>query len=125
MVVRTEEHPRRRRGGRSFESGSWLFMRASGVALVVLALLHFAITHVTNDVADTGYAFVAQRWDNPLWRAFDWLLLALALLHGLNGVRWIVGDYVRSPRARSVTFGTVAAFSGLLFAAGTLTILTF
>lgn len=100
-------------------------MRASGVALVVLSLLHFAITHITNDVADTGYAFVAQRWDNPLWRAFDWLLLALALLHGLNGVRWIVDDYVRSPRARTVTFGAVAGVSGLLFAAGTLTILTF
>ena len=122
MAVRTEH---RRRGGRSFESKSWLFMRVSGAALVVLALLHFAITHITNDVSDTGYAFVAQRWDNPLWRAFDWLLLALALVHGLNGVRWIVDDYVRSRRARAVTFGAMAGISGLLFAAGTLTILSF
>jgi succinate dehydrogenase / fumarate reductase membrane anchor subunit len=124
-VVRTEDHAGRRRGGRSFESKSWLFMRASGVALVVLSLLHFAITHITNDVTETGYAFVAQRWDNPLWRAFDWTLLALALLHGLNGVRWIVDDYVRNPRARALTFGVIAGLSGVLFAAGTLTILTF
>ncbi len=123
MAVRTQEE--RRRGGRSFESKSWLFMRVSGIALVVLALLHFAITHITNDVADTGYAFVSQRWDNPLWRAFDWLLLALALLHGLNGLRWIVDDYVRSRRSRAITFGAIVGVSGFLFLAGTLTILTF
>ncbi|MDQ6927730.1 MAG: succinate dehydrogenase, hydrophobic membrane anchor protein [Actinomycetota bacterium] len=123
MAVRAKD--KRGRRGRSFESKSWLFMRMSGVALVVLALLHFAITHITNDVADTGYAFVVKRWDNPLWRAFDWLLLALALLHGLNGVRWIIDDYVRSPTARTVVFGAIVGVSGLLFAAGTLTILTF
>ena len=115
----------RRQGRRSFEATSWLFMRLSGVALVVLSLLHFAITHITNDVVDTNYAFVAQRWDNPLWRIFDWTLLALALLHGLNGVRWIVDDYVRSPRAKTLTFTAIAGASGLLFAIGTLTILTF
>lgn len=123
MAVPTDE--RRQRGGHSFESKSWLFMRASGLALVVLALLHFAITHITTDVADTGFAFVTRRWDNPLWRAFDWLLLALALLHGLNGVRWIVDDYVRNPRARVLVFGTVVGVSGALFLAGTLTIVTF
>lgn len=110
---------------RSFEAWSWLFMRISGVALVVLSLLHFGITHITNDVAETDFAFVAQRWDNPLWRAFDWLLLALALFHGLNGVRWIVGDYVRSPRARAATFGVIFGISMVLFIGGTLTILTF
>ncbi|HUQ63460.1 MAG TPA: succinate dehydrogenase, hydrophobic membrane anchor protein [Acidimicrobiales bacterium] len=115
----------RQQGRRSFEAQSWLFMRLSGVALVVLALLHFAITHITNDVVDTNYAFVAQRWNDPLWRVFDWALLALALLHGLNGVRWIVDDYVRNPKARRITFAAVAGASCLLFGAGTLTILTF
>ena len=32
-----------------------------------------------------------------MWRLFDWTLLALALFHGLNGLRWIIDDYVRSP----------------------------
>ncbi|MDQ6910856.1 MAG: succinate dehydrogenase [Actinomycetota bacterium] len=123
MSLQTGEHGQR--GGRSFESKSWLFMRVSGLALVVLALLHFALTHITTDVADTGFAFVTRRWGNPLWRAFDWLLLALALLHGLNGVRWIVDDYVRNPRARVVVFGAVIGVSGALFVAGTLTIVTF
>lgn len=117
--------PTKPKAGRSFESKSWLFMRISGVTLVVLALLHFAITHITNDVVDTNYAFVARRWGNPLWRAFDWLLLGLALVHGLNGVRGIIDDYVRDPRRRAIVLGLVVGVSGLLFAAGTLTIATF
>src|SRR5205085_2255141 len=52
---------------RSFEAWSWLFMRISGVALVVLALLHFALTHLINDVAQTNSGFVSDRWHNPLW----------------------------------------------------------
>jgi succinate dehydrogenase / fumarate reductase membrane anchor subunit len=109
----------------NFETWSWLFMRVSGLALVFLALLHFAITHITNDVADTDFEFVARRWDNPLWRAFDWLLLALALLHGLNGLRIVIDDYVRTPARRAVVKATLYTVSGVLFAYGSLTILIF
>jgi succinate dehydrogenase / fumarate reductase, membrane anchor subunit len=115
-------HPRR---GRSFETWSWFFMRLSGLALVFLALLHFAITHIVNDVVDTDYGFVANRWDNPLWRLFDWLLLALALLHGLNGMRWITEDYLRRPRVRARVQVVLYAVSTALFAWGTFTILAF
>jgi succinate dehydrogenase / fumarate reductase membrane anchor subunit len=110
---------------RSFETWSWFFMRLSGLALVFLALVHFAVTHIVNDVVDTDYDFVANRWDNPLWRIFDWLLLALALSHGLNGLRWIVGDYVRRPRLRRLLLIVVFGLSGLLFVGGTVTIVTF
>ncbi len=115
----------RPRQGRSFETWSWFFMRLSGLALVFLALLHFAITHVLNDVVDTDYDFVARRWDNPLWRLFDWSLLALALLHGLNGMRWITEDYLRRPRTRAVVQTVLYALSAVLFVLGTFTILAF
>ena len=114
-----------RRPRPSFETWSWLFMRVSGLALVFLALLHFAITHIVNDVVDTDADFVAARWENPLWRLFDWALLALALLHGLNGLRWIVDDYVRAPAARAVTKALAYSVSFGLFGLGTLTIVTF
>ncbi|MGH9189958.1 MAG: succinate dehydrogenase, hydrophobic membrane anchor protein [Acidimicrobiales bacterium] len=104
---------------------SWLFMRLSGLALVFLALVHFAITHIVNDVVDTDYDFVARRWDNPLWRAFDWLLLALALAHGLNGLRRIIDDYVRRPGTRLATKTLLYGASGVLFALGTVTIVAF
>ncbi|HWC11307.1 MAG TPA: succinate dehydrogenase, hydrophobic membrane anchor protein [Acidimicrobiales bacterium] len=115
----------RARRGRSFETWSWFFMRLSGLALVFLALLHFAITHILNDVVDTDYDFVARRWDNPLWRVFDWSLLALALLHGLNGMRWITEDYLRRPRTRAAVQAVLYVLSSALFAWGTFTILAF
>lgn len=109
----------------NFETWSWYFMRISGLVLIFLALLHFSITHIINDVAETDATFVTGRWDNPLWRLFDWTLLALALLHGLNGLRWIIDDYVRSPGKRAATKALTYGVSGLLFAYGTLVILTY
>ena len=114
--------PRRRR---NLESWSWLFMRLSGLVLLFLALLHFAITHIVNDVVDTDAAFVGARWSNPLWRVFDWALLALALSHGLNGLRWIVDDYVHTPGRRAATKGVLYSVSLGLFAYGTWTIVSF
>jgi succinate dehydrogenase / fumarate reductase membrane anchor subunit len=109
----------------NFETWSWYFMRVSGLVLVFLALLHFSITHIINDVVETDATFVAERWDNPLWRLFDWLLLALALFHGLNGVRWIIEDYVRAPAKRAFTKAVVYGGALTLFAYGTFVIVTF
>ncbi len=116
---------RARRPRQNFETWSWFFMRVSGLVLVFLALIHFALTHIINDVVETDAAFVAERWDNPLWRLFDWSLLALALLHGLNGVRWSIDDYVRSPAWRAGVKAVVYTGTGILFAYGTFTIVTF
>lgn len=115
--------PGRRR--RSAEAWSWAFMRLSGLALFVLALVHFSITHIVNDVVDTNYDFVVERWHNPLWRLFDWLLLVLAIGHGVNGLRWIVDDYVRRPGARKAVRGVLFGLTGVLVVVGTLTILAF
>ena len=109
----------------SFETWSWFFMRISGLALVFLALTHFAITHITHDVTDTKVDFVTVRWHNPLWRLFDWSLLALALVHGLNGLRYILDDYVRKPALRAATKALLYSATAALFAYGTLTIVTF
>ena len=109
----------------SFETWSWFFMRISGLVLVFLALTHFAITHIVHDVTDTNANFVAERWDNPLWRLFDWSLLFLALLHGLNGLRYILDDYVRKPGTRATVKALLYSITGGLFLYGTLTIFTF
>ena len=115
--------PSRTRPG--FEAWSWLFMRLSGLALIFLALLHFALTHIVNDVVETDYRFVANRWDNPFWQVFDWLLLVLALLHGANGARWVVEDYVRRPGPRATAKYAVYALTAALLVYGTVTIVTF
>lgn len=114
-----------RRPKQNFETWSWFFMRVSGLVLVFLALTHFAITHIVNDVTETDARFVASRWENPLWRLFDWTLLALALLHGLNGLRWIIDDYVRGTGRRALVKSVLYSITGVLFAYGTFTIVTF
>jgi succinate dehydrogenase / fumarate reductase membrane anchor subunit len=131
-VAVVTEPPKQTRGERitrrprqNFETWSWFFMRVSGLVLVFLSLLHFAITHILNDVVETDAHFVAQRWENPLWRMFDWALLVLALAHGLNGLRWIIDDYVRKPAARATVKAVLYSVTGVLFAYGTFTIVSY
>ena len=113
------------RRGPSAEAKSWAFMRLSGLLLVFFALVHFSVTHIVNDVADTDYDFVAERWHNPAWRGFDWMLLVLALTHGLNGLRWIVDDYVRRPGPNKAVKVGLYGLTAALAVAGTVTILVF
>jgi succinate dehydrogenase / fumarate reductase, membrane anchor subunit len=114
-----------RRPRANFETWSWYFMRISGLALIFLALVHFSITHILYDVVETDAEFVSARWDNPLWRAYDWSLLALGLMHGLNGIRFIFDDYIRSSAKRAVAKAVLYSVTGFLFFYGTLTIITF
>ncbi len=121
----TDTRPERSRYRASAEARSWAYMRLSGLLLLFFALVHFAVTHVVTDVADTDYDFVAERWHNPAWRIFDWMLLVLALTHGLNGLRWIVDDYVRRPGRRKAVKGVLYGLTGVLVVVGTFTILAF
>lgn len=109
----------------NFEIWSWFFMRISGLVLVFLALIHFSMTHIFNDVTTTTAVYVAKKWSNPLWRVFDWLLLTLGLLHGNNGLRFIMDDYVRNPKRRATVKALVYSVSFALFVLGTVTIITF
>ena len=114
-----------RPSGNSWETFSWWFFRISGVGLVLLAFVHLFINHVANDVSATQYDFVAQRYQNPFWRGYDLLLLTLALFHGLNGLRIVCDDYIRTRGVRlavvSVLFLTALTF----WLMGSMTIITF
>ena len=112
-------------GADGFETFSWYFFRISGVALIFLALIHIFLNHVTTDVSCTSYQLVALRYINPFWRLYDWLLLTLALLHGMNGLRVVIDDYVRS-RGWRLTLQSVAGLVTLAyFMLGTITLITF
>lgn len=104
---------------------SWYFFRVSGVLLVFLALGHLFITHYLNIPSDTTFDFVSRRWANPLWRTFDWLLLLMALWHGLMGLRISVTDYVRSAGWRVLSHSTVWVLGLIFTALGSITIFTF
>ncbi|RPI92277.1 MAG: succinate dehydrogenase, cytochrome b556 subunit, partial [Chloroflexi bacterium] len=97
------------------ESTLWSFMRLSGVLIVQLIFGQLAMMHVISGVFDitgdgmtvigtditneSGKAveFVGARWDMlvagvAIWRIYDGLLLALVVIHGLNGLRYVVND---------------------------------
>lgn len=127
LVTRTT-YGRPRPSGSNFELVSWLFMRVSGLFLVFLALGHLAIMHLIHGVEQVNYDFVAARLAGPLgavWRTYDLLLLALALLHGLNGLRVVVDDYVHSPRWRVVTLSAVYAVGAVFLVVGALVLFSF
>lgn len=81
----------------NFERFAYLFMRLSGVALLVLAVGHMVIQHVLNSTANLTIEFVAMQWNSWGWKAYDILLLWLAIPHGINGLRNILEDYIHNP----------------------------
>jgi len=120
MIAAIEQRP-----GVKTEIWSWYFMRISGLILLFLALGHFFTTHILHDVTSTNSAFIDGRWQNPLWRLYDWSLLALGLFHGANGLRFIMDDYIQVAWKRAATKAVVFGVIITLFAYGTITVLTF
>jgi len=138
MAVEARERSTSAPGGRSpgirgrerpvggFELWSWLFMRISGLVLLVLAVGHVLIMHVLDDgVERVNFGFVAARWQSPFWRTWDWALLVLALIHGINGLRIITQDYVRWPAVRFAIDMAFFVIGFGLFVLGTVVVFTF
>ena len=107
------------------ELWAWLFMRASGVVLLFLALGHLAIMHLINTIHLIDFDFVADRYRTPFWRVYDFLLLTLALIHGLNGVRTIIDDTIRAPRWRALSLGSLYVIGTVFLTLGVVVIVTF
>jgi succinate dehydrogenase hydrophobic anchor subunit len=98
---------------------AFLLMRVTAVALAVLVLGHFAVTHLVNDVAETGSSFVLRRWSSALWLAWDWTMLAAALAHAGAGIWLLLDEQARAPRVRRLLQRALAATVGVLLAVGT------
>jgi succinate dehydrogenase / fumarate reductase membrane anchor subunit len=109
-----------------FELWTWVFMRISGLLLLVLAVVHTLIMHLPAGGVDRiNFGFVAVRWQSPFWRTWDWMLLMLALLHGINGLRNITLDYVRPPGWRFALTMAYYVIGFTLMVLGTVIVVTF
>ncbi|MBI3616471.1 MAG: succinate dehydrogenase hydrophobic membrane anchor subunit [Candidatus Omnitrophica bacterium] len=106
------------------ELTAWLFMRISGIVLLVLALGHLFIMHVFNSVHVIDYDFVARRYVKIFWRGYDLTMLWLAMIHGLNGMRTLVDDYLHPP-ARGIVVKGMYVVGGLFLILGTWVIMAF
>lgn len=110
----------------NWEVWSWFFMRISGLLLIFLLLGHMAVMHIFGGgVEQIDFDFVAKRWGNVFWRSYDWLLLALALLHGANGARGVIEDHIRRNGTRVFMKASLYAITFIFFAIGSLVIFTF
>ncbi|MGZ6839002.1 MAG: succinate dehydrogenase hydrophobic membrane anchor subunit [Frankiaceae bacterium] len=125
------EAPRttRRIGKRSrtnFEMYSWLFMRMSGLLLVILVLGHLLIMNVLDGgVNRLNFGFVAGRWASPFWQIWDLLQLVLAELHGTNGMRTIINDYSKNDATRFWLKMLLYLSAVIVLGLGTLVIFSF
>lgn len=129
QTVARSQAGRRVKPSGGFELAAWFFMRISGLLLVFLALGHLFITHVLNNVENINYYFVASRWADPktgvIWRLWDLTMINLAVIHGFNGLRQILDEYVTRPGRRVVVHTLIWSAAIFLIGIGSYAILLF
>lgn len=110
----------------NYELYSWVFMRASGVVLLVLIFGHLFVNLMIGEgVHAIDFAFVGGKWSNPMWQVWDLLMLWLAMIHGTNGVRTIINDYATRDLTRGILKGLLLLAFTVVVVLGTLVIFTF
>ena len=124
MLSRGGGRSRPARGG-GFELYSWYFFRISGLVLIFMAIGHVVIMHVINTVDEIDFAFVADRWNSPFWQVYDMLLLLLALLHGVNGARVSIDDYIHSAGWRVAAYSVLWLITLTFIVIGAMAMLSF
>lgn len=93
MTTKTSVQP-------NYESVAWKWMRYSGILLIPLVWIHVLIQDVIVGVHAIDINYVALRWANIGWQAYDIALLAFAFAHGMNGLRQVSMDFVHTDKAR-------------------------
>lgn len=110
----------------NIEKWGWLFMRYSGVLLIVLIFGHlFTNLMIGDGIKAIDFGFVGGKLADPFWQIWDVLMLWLALIHGSNGMRTIINDYVAKPFTAKVLKGILFAVAAILIILGTLVVFTF
>ncbi len=123
-VIAPDRPAQGRPKGSGMEKFWWSYMRVSGVIILPLVFGHLAMQHLLQGVFDitaaghtvvgtdlinhtgTAVEYVADRWNMlfagvAIWRLYDVALLALAVIHGFNGLRYVLTDYtMKSPWMR-------------------------
>jgi succinate dehydrogenase / fumarate reductase membrane anchor subunit len=103
----------------------WIFMRVSGFLLIGLIFTHLTVNLMQDGgVKAIDFAFAAGKLADPFWQWFDVSLLWLALIHGTNGMRVVVDDYVTRPRLKKVLLASLVVSAAVLITLGTLVIFT-
>jgi succinate dehydrogenase / fumarate reductase, membrane anchor subunit len=108
---------------RRLETTAWKWMRYSGLLLIPLAWGHVLIQDVLIGVHSIDLDYVAMRWASIGWRTYDFLLLAFAFAHGVNGLRQVIHDYIRKETLMRKISWLLFAFWLVISAIGALAII--
>ncbi len=99
-----------------FEYGMWLFTRISGLALIILGAISLAAAFLLggrtqmdmptmfrwmffpnpNHVVNSNIPDVSLGWSNAFWQIYSILVIFFAAVHGLNGLRMVLEDYIEN-----------------------------
>jgi succinate dehydrogenase / fumarate reductase membrane anchor subunit len=99
-------------------------VRASGVVLAVLVTINLLDTYILHDVGDSTAKTFSDRWSTPAWRAVDWALVVLALVHGVVGLRPVI-DRLSRWWVRGLVSALLYGLVAVLVAVVTFVALTF
>ena len=117
--------PARPRPASNFELYSWFFMRVSAIALFTLAVFHLVWMHIVIGLDAINFEVIAQRWQSPGWRLYDMFLLTFGWLHGANGMRVVIDDYIRSQGWRVLLKSVLYVLVFVIVVLGAYVIFTF
>jgi succinate dehydrogenase / fumarate reductase membrane anchor subunit len=79
----------------------WVFMRLSGTFLVVLTFFHLWKNYIVTDELSWDFEKVVESYTNTWNQLYLLALLVLGLLHGANGLRYVIDDMTaQNPVAR-------------------------
>jgi succinate dehydrogenase / fumarate reductase cytochrome b subunit len=113
VTMATLKYPKVRRAGRWFDLrrrrlGMWAYVlnRIAGIGLVVYLYLHLAVLSLLLRGPNSWDSFVSLA-RAPFFLTLDVILLAGALIHGLNGLRVALTGLSAGVKAQKVLFGVL------------------
>jgi succinate dehydrogenase / fumarate reductase cytochrome b subunit len=126
--METLEYPKGRRAGRWVDVrrrklGMWAYTlnRITGIGLVAYLYLHLMILSLLTRGPDSWNAFVAVA-RSPFILALDVILLAGALIHGLNGLRIALVGFGIGVKAQKVFFSLLMLVAAIVLGVAVLKI---
>jgi len=126
MAIKTRNfNEARQQASTNIELIWWVFMRVSGVLLVFLVLGHIYMNNILISNTSINYDYVASRFSQPLFKVYDLVMLVLAMLHGTNGLRYIIDDYVHHDGWRNFIKFALYFVVAVLIATGTMLLFSF
>ncbi|MCD2499678.1 MULTISPECIES: succinate dehydrogenase hydrophobic membrane anchor subunit [Microbacterium] len=116
----------KRNGGFNLQKWGWLYMRISGVLLIVLIFGHLFVNLLTGEgIHQITFGFVAGKYAGGFWQVWDGLMLWLALIHGANGMTTVTNDYVTHKTVRTVLVSLIWIAAAVLIILGTYVVIAF